>query len=84
MRLVLVEWQDSYGCSANWQTLEGVECAPLTCRSVGWLFKDGDDFKVIIPHLSDPDHPSISQQGCGDMAIPTRAIVRIVDLPIPN
>lgn len=80
MRLVLVEWLDSYGCSASWQDISGSPAAPLVCRSVGWLLHDTDDCKVIIPHLSDPSHEHANQQGCGDMAIPTRAVLNIVDL----
>jgi hypothetical protein len=79
MRLVLVEWLDSFGCSATWEQLDG--CSPhlLTCRSVGWLIHDGDDCKVIVPHVSQPNE-GCGQQGCGDMTIPTRAIVRMADL----
>jgi hypothetical protein len=83
-RLVLVEWIDSYGCSANWQKLAIESVAPLVCRSVGWLAYDGEDCKVVVPHLTDRNHPYISEQGCGDMMIPTRAILRIWDLAEPS
>lgn len=80
MRLVLIEWLDSYGCSTNWQEL--ADCNPdvLKCQSVGWLLYDGDECKVIVPHLSEHGHANTAPQGCGDMAIPTQAVVRIVDL----
>ena len=84
MRLVLVEWVDSYGCSASWQDTDGVTPSPLVCRSVGWLLHDADDCKVVVPHLSNRFHPGINQQGCGDMTIPVRAIVRMVDLAEPE
>ena len=78
MRLVLVEWLDSFGCSRHWEPLEGAATAsPQTCKSVGWLAHDGDDCKVVIPHLAEAADPP---QGCGDMTIPTQAIVRLVDL----
>jgi len=78
MRLVLVDWLDSYGCSSSWQALEG--CAPslMVCHSVGWLLHDGEDCKVIVPHVSDGD--GAPQQGCGDMTIPVKAIIRISEL----
>ena len=75
--LVLIEWVDSFGCSATWQKLEIESITPLVCRSVGWLASDGADCKVLVPHLTDKAHPSIAQQGCGDMTIPSQAILRI-------
>ena len=82
MRLVLVEWIDSYGCSTNWRRMEECEPAILSCRSVGWLLHDGDDAKVIVPHIADAE-PEIHRQGCGDMTIPTKAITKIVDITLP-
>jgi hypothetical protein len=40
---------------------------------------DGDDSKVVVPHLS-TQRENVPSQGCGDMAIPTCAIVKMVDL----
>ncbi len=35
MRLVLIEWVDSFGCSSNWQELaEDYDVKPIVCRSV--------------------------------------------------
>lgn len=82
MRLVLVEWLDSYGCSSDWQAIESCNPKLLSCRSVGWLAYDGDDCKVIIPHISEP-LPEATSQGCGDMTIPSKAVVRMVDLQEP-
>ena len=83
MRLVLIEWLDSYGCSSKWQALDNCRAKPLACRSVGWLLHDGDDCKVVVPHISDEDNEHVAAQGCGDMTIPTKAILQIVDLPLP-
>ncbi len=77
--LVLIEWMDSFGCSSNWQQIGECSPSPLRCRSVGWLLYDGKDCKVIVPHMADP-HESVAMQGCGDMTIPTRAIVRMAML----
>ena len=74
-RLVLIEWLDSFGCSSSWQDLNGCEAKPMVCHSVGWLAYDGDDCKVIVPHLAKD-----ANQGCGDMTIPTKAIRSTVDL----
>ena len=84
MRLVFIEWVDSFGCSSSWQSLEGSIPSLLKCRSVGWLLHDTEECKVIVPHISDQNHSQTSQQGCGDMTIPTRAIVKMVDIVIPD
>jgi hypothetical protein len=82
MRLVLVEWLDSFGCSSEWQSLNGCSPRPLLCRSVGWLFYDGEDCKVIVPHMTDGQTAGVPAQGCGDMTIPTRAILTMTDLAL--
>lgn len=80
-RLVIIECLDSYGCSSSRQDL--ANCEPgVVCKSIGWLIHDGDKCKVIVPHLNQPDHTSTSQQGCGDMTIPTTSIVKILDVGI--
>lgn len=81
-KLVLIEWTDSYGCSASWQSVEEVEPEVMTCQSVGWLIYDGETCKVIVPHLSQTNFPHAVQQGCGDMTIPASAVVRIRELRV--
>lgn len=68
--LVYIEWEDSYGCSSDWEDLENCSPAPMVCRSVGWLIHDDQKVKVVVPHLTQTDHPNSSLQGCGDMTIP--------------
>lgn len=85
MKLVLIEWVDSFGCSSDWEELsyDRGESVPMVCRSVGWLFKDGPDCKVIVPHIADVpgDRP---KQGCGDMTIPNACILKIHELIDPT
>jgi hypothetical protein len=83
-RLVLIDWVDSLGCSSQWQKIEHVNADPLLCRSVGWLIHDSKNSKVVVPHISNPDSDNAPPQGCGDMAIPTRCIIRITPLREPN
>lgn len=79
MRLVMVEWYDSFGCSTNWEELdESRKPEPMLCKSVGWLFRDGPDCKVIVPHVAEIHNGD--RQGCGDMTIPTKSICKIHDL----
>lgn len=78
-RLVLVEWEDSH-CSQGWEHIgDEIEDRALVCRSVGWLLLDGEKAKVVAPHMSDPDC-GVALQANGTMTIPTRAVLRIVDL----
>ncbi len=77
MKLVLIEWVDSHS-SRGWQTFEELELMdePLKCRSVGWLFYDGKDCKVIVPHIAGEKNANIAHQGNGDLSIPTKAIIK--------
>ena len=84
MQLVLIEWMDSFGCSSDWQTLEGDNFKPLVYRSVGWLLHDSDDCKVVVPHATDAINGSVSKQGCGDMTIPTKSVISIKSLSITD
>jgi hypothetical protein len=77
--LVFVEWIDSHSL-AGWQNLDSLGEESLTCRSVGWLIHDGEQVKVIAPHLSDGANP---QQGNGIMMIPAKSVIRTVTIPEP-
>jgi hypothetical protein len=79
-RLVLIEWVDSYGCSPSWAEISEIEPKSLHCFSVGWLVHDDEKHKVIVPHFADGEQAGITLQGCGDMSIPTVAVVSIKDL----
>jgi hypothetical protein len=79
-QLVLCEWMDSHGCSPTWQTAEpDIEPRLMTCKSVGWMLRKSRQCIVIVPHLS-TNTDIAEQQGCGDMTIPTTAIIRLARL----
>ena len=84
MKLVYIEWIDSYGCSSDWNNLENCKPELLLCRSVGWLLHADKTCKVIVPHITQDQHDNIAQQGCGEMTIPTKAVRKIVFLTIPS
>lgn len=46
-RLVLVEWEDSFGCASTWEDLSVEAPSPLLCRSTGWLVHADDKCHVI-------------------------------------
>lgn len=78
--LVLVEWLDSHA-GRGWQDMSRLEgpVSPLRCRSVGWLVSDAKDCKMIVPHIAGDADGELTQ-GSGDLAIPTRAIVKMTVL----
>ena len=73
-RLVVIEWLDSH-YRAGW-TSEPVDALPLKCLSAGWLVEDGETAKVLSSHITSEDRP----QRCGDMTIPTAAIISMVEV----
>lgn len=82
MRLVLIEWVDSFGCSSEWQEIpDKLDSHVLICYSVGWLIQDNDKCKVLIPHvaITDSDLPN---QGCGDMVIPTKSVLSMTEIMV--
>lgn len=75
---VYIEWEDSHGVSSDWQYLSQCKPSVVVCKSVGWLIHDGKECKVVVPHLTDSAH--VKRQGCGDMTIPTAAVLKMVNL----
>jgi hypothetical protein len=45
---------------------------------------DGEDCKVVVPHLHNREGSGIEPQGCGDMAIPTRSVLKMTLLNVPG
>lgn len=83
--LVLIEWVDSYGCSPRWENIDGeFRPQPMVCQSVGWMIHSDKKAKIIVPHISRQPDFDVPPQGCGDMTIPTRCIIRITSLKEPS
>ena len=70
-KLVLITWLDSHYV-AGWHTEEAAT-EPSYCRSVGWLVHDGEKAKTIAAHITNDETP----QRCGELTIPTAAIIKI-------
>jgi len=81
MKLVLIEWMDSHS-GRGWQSLENLkeDSRPLYCRSVGWLLAEDNGCKVIVPHVYDEKNKGIILQGCGDITIPKKSIIKMTIL----
>ena len=77
----MVEWIDSHSGN-GWQRLADIEqaTAAIRCRSVGWLVAESDECTTIVPHISGEMNEGVVPYGCGDLAIPTQAIVKIETL----
>lgn len=80
-KLVLVDWVDSRGASPRWDFMEDKDNDIIYCQSVGWLIFDGKDAKTIVPHRGAVNKGN--EQGCGDMTIPSKAIVNMTYLRVP-
>ena len=80
--LVYIEWEDSMAGTSGWCETAGAKPSVNVIRSVGWLLYDGKDCKMVVPHLSEPDHANAKEQGCGDMTIPASSIRKVVKLQV--
>jgi len=80
-KLVLVKWVDSYGCTSQWNAIPDKDPVSHYCYSVGWIARENKETLVILPHIS-PENKAIDSEehGCGEMAIPMRAVIKITKL----
>lgn len=69
--LVLIRWVDSRYRS-GWSTEESSD-QPVTIESIGWLIGESKDAKTLAPNISNEECP----QRCGDMTIPSRAVLEM-------
>ena len=53
---------------------------PLYCQSVGWLLTENKNCKVNVPHIGGEKNGNTMMQGCGDLTIPARAIIKMTVL----
>lgn len=79
MRLVLVEWVDSHIAVGGWKELDEIESVAPLARSVGWIVSESAEAVAIVPHLID-QQGCVVAQGCGEMLIPVRSVVKMIDL----
>ena len=76
--LVIIHWLDSRQPTSAWKKLSDIdEPLPVKCASVGWLFYDNDDCKMLCPNMGDT---GADPQGSGMIEIPTVCITRIEPL----
>lgn len=81
MKLVMVEWVDSYGVSSSWEDTSDIsKVQPVNCVSVGWVLFEDDTVVTVLPHKA--ILPGGGTQGCGEMTIPRQAIISVKPLII--
>jgi len=91
--LVLVEWEDSFSPGSlagwKWETIDPAELDEgcVICYSVGWLIRDDEKLKVLVPHanrmgICEPDGYEL--HAGGRISIPARSVVRLVRLVDPS
>jgi len=77
LKLVLIEWEDSYNKSNNWELISQMEIPQrMICVSVGWIVKETKYNILIIPHISDIYNKNSLGTGLGSLIIPKSAIVK--------
>jgi hypothetical protein len=82
VKLVVIEWVDSHRTD-GWHELGDEPDHATVARSVGWLVLDGQEVKIVAPHLM-PDQPGVDPQAAGVMTIPVRAIITVRELSEPG
>ena len=81
MRIVKIEWVDSYGVTGDWLPTSEAKDVKHVCVSVGFIVVDGAHSIVLASNLSPKnDKIDAEEMTCGNMAIPTKAILSIVEL----
>lgn len=75
--LVLVEWIDASRVSEGWVDIAGIsDPFPHKCVSVGFLVRENNRGKMIIPTVADIEHPD-NRHVYGGMMIPNTAILSV-------
>ena len=49
MEIVLVKWEDAFGCSEGWQMLDEVERETSLVQSVGFVAAETETTLTIVP-----------------------------------
>ena len=83
-RLVWIEWEDTAQPVPGWTYLDSLEAKEaVRCVSVGWLLQDDENTKALAPNMGGLNSEG-SMQVSGVIHIPTRCIVRLVELEEPG
>lgn len=82
--LVMIEWEDSAQPISAWSYLSSFNPpGVIRIASVGWLIRDGNDFKALAPNMGGIDDPD-SLQVSGVIQIPTRCVLKVSPIKEPR
>ena len=72
-QIVLVEWEDAFGCPAGWVFEDELDMKVTKVQSVGRYIREDDNSITIAPHVSTSER----RQLAGHITIPRRQIIGI-------
>lgn len=82
MEIVLVKWEDAFGCPEGWQMLDEVERKTSLVQSVGFVAGETETTLTIVPHVGGLNRET--QQAAGAITLPKRQIISIFSCPVPE
>lgn len=72
---MIIEWVDSSRVGEGWLDLAEIGAPdPHTCISVGWLVRENERGKVLVPTIADVEHEA-NRHTHGGIMIPTCSII---------
>lgn len=71
MKIELIKWVDTFGCSPGWEFEDELECRVTEVYSVGFVRKETESVVVLIPHVSSAERTQIA----GHICIPRQQIL---------
>ena len=74
MQLVLVEWIDAVYHDL-WEPLDDTDPTDMKVQSVGWLAKDTEEYKLVVPHQQ-------CSQVRGGISIPSKVTLSMQTLQV--
>lgn len=75
MEIVLVKWEDAFGCPEGWQMLDEVERETSLVQSVGFVAAETETTLTIVPHVGGLNRET--QQAAGAITLPKRQIISV-------
>lgn len=81
--LVCIEWVDS-STARGWHALKDIDDSLSHCVSVGWLWHDTNDVKVLLANVSLSTDDGTVDMATDAITIPHAAITAMHDLSMPD
>lgn len=82
MEITIIKWQDSYGATAGWMSLEEYSPEVLEIISSGIKVFENKKIIALAPNYAKATTYT-PRQGNGIMVIPKKCIISITSYPLP-